>query len=311
MSIDRQMREGIPVATAVRQATQQIGLELNDFRGQIERSVADAMNSLKDANEESTTQIREILKAQIETMVGEIKSLVEQGKSVKDVEARVREVTLALQNYLTAIKLPGVKGEIGEINVIQDLQDAFLGQSSIVIEPIGASDATDVLIRFLCDNVDIGRCLVEIKSRKTWSNEYLDQVRADMKRYNAPFAALVVEKLPRNAKGKNFHIDAARGLIITTPAELVVPTVTMFYEIHANSHKLQNKTLSLESLTSDRDLLYYLDDNMKILEDCKRISDQADDSAAKIKAHVANIATRLQDNNRSLAQILSKFSITR
>ena len=311
MAMDRQMRQGVPIAAAVNQATQQIGLELNDFRGQIERSVSDALSNLKDANVESTSQIRDVLRAQIETMVTEIKTLVEQGKSVKDVEARVKEVTLALQNYLTTIKLPGIKGEIGEINAIQDLQDAFLGQSGIVIDAIGGSDATDVLIKFLFDgNIEIGRCLVEIKSRKTWSNDFIDQVREDMKRYNAPFAALVVDKLPRNAKGKNFHIDTARGLIITTPAELVVPTVTMFYEIHANSYKLQNRTLSLESLASDRDLLFYLEDNMKILEDCKKISDQAEDSAKKIKAYTTNIASRLQENNRALAQILSKFSIT-
>jgi hypothetical protein len=84
----------------------------------------------------------------------------------------------------------------------------------------------------------------------------------------------------------------------------------MFYEIHANSYKLQNRTLSLESLASDRDLLFYLEDNMKILEDCKKISDQADDSAKKIKTYTTNIASRLQENNRALAQILSKFSIT-
>jgi hypothetical protein len=311
MAMDRQMRQGVPIAAAVKQATQQIGLELNDFRGQIERSVSDALSNLKDANVESTIQIRDVLRAQIETMVTEIKTLVEQGKSVKDVEARVKEVTLALQNYLTTIKLPGIKGEIGEVNAIQDLQDAFVGQSGIVIDAIGGSDATDVLIKFLFDgSVEIGRCLVEIKSRKTWSNDFIDQVREDMKRYNAPFAALVVDKLPKNAKGKNFHIDTARGLIITTPAELVVPTITMFYEIHANSYKLQNRTLSLESLASDRDLLFYLEDNMKILEDCKKISDQADDSAKKIKAYTTNIASRLQENNRALAQILSKFSVT-
>lgn len=311
MAIDRQMRQGVPIASAVKLATQQIGLDLTDLRGQIERDVSEAMSSLRDANQDSVRQMRSVLEAQIETMVTEVKTLVEQGKSVKEVEARVKEVTLALQNYLTAIKLPGVKGEVGEINVIQDLQDAFLGQSSITVDPIGGSDATDILIKFLHEgNIEIGRCLVEIKSRKIWSNDYLEQVREDMNRYNAPFAVLVVDRLPKNAKGKNFHIDITKGLIITTPAELVVPTVTMFYEIHANSYKLQNKTLSLESLASDRDLLYYIDDNMKILEDCKKIADQADDSAKKIKTHATNIASRLQQNNRALAQILSKFSIT-
>jgi hypothetical protein len=47
---------------------------------------------------------------------------------------------------------------------------------------------------------------------------------------------------------------------------------------------------------------------MKILEDCKKISDIAEDSARKIKEHTTIIASRLQQNNRKIAERLSTGS---
>src|SRR5947207_8074806 len=121
----------------------------------------------------------------LQGVVAQIVSLVEQGKSATEIEASVKEAASALQNYVLTLKLPGVKGDEGERNVLQDLQDAYLGQSSIVIEPRGGADATDALVKFQYGGVEIGRSLIEVKSRKTWSNDFLDQSRADMKRYNA------------------------------------------------------------------------------------------------------------------------------
>ena len=307
-AIDRQVRNGVPVTAAVQQAVKEIGIELTGLRQQLEQGLAERFDDLRGENETSLKQIREILDQQAELMLAEVKSLVDQGKSVTEVEARVREATLTLQNYLTAMRLPGIKGEEGETNVLRDLQDSFLGQSEVLIEPIGGADATDAIIKFYHEEVEIGRSLVEVKSRKTWSNEYIEQVKGDMKRYNAPLAMLVVDKLPKIAKSRGFHVDIGRGVTITAPPELVVPTVTMFYQILAASYMLQKRTLDLESIAADRDLTYYVNDNMKILDDCKEISDTADDSARKIKEHVANISSTLRENNRKIALILSKFS---
>ena len=44
---------------------------------------------------------------------------------------------------------------------------------------------------------------------------------------------------------------------------------------------------------------------MLTLEDCKKISDEADDSSRKIKEYATNIGSRLQNNNRKIASILS------
>jgi hypothetical protein len=249
--------------------------------------------------------------AAVQHAVKEIgKSLSEHGKSISEIESRLTQATMTLQTCLTALRLPGVKGEEGELNVLRELQDAFLGQSCVRIEPIGGPDATDVLGKFFQGEVEIGRSLVEVKSRKTWSTDYLEQVRNDMKRYNAPLAVLVVDKLPKAAKAQGFHVDTESGVIVTTPTDLVVPALTMFYEIHAASYRLQKRTLDLELLAADQDLVHYVNDNMKILENCKKISDAMDDAHRTVEEQLGGISARLKDNAAKIAIILAKYSPT-
>jgi hypothetical protein len=274
----------------------------------VQRTLTEKIDSLSGLNQEAVKRIGDTLGQGLQGIVAQMTNLVEQGKSASEVEASVRQAAGALQSYLLSLKLPGVRGNEGEKSVLRDLQDAFLGQTCIKVEPLGGSDATDALVKFQHGGVEIGHSLIEVKSRQNWSNDFLDQTRADMKRYNAAFAILVVNKLPRTARTRGYHVDAGEGLVITTTSDLATPTLTMFYEIHAASYKLQKKALDLVSLSADRDLTYHINDNMKILEDCKKISDIAEDSARKIKEHTTIIASRLQQNNRKIAERLSTGS---
>jgi hypothetical protein len=129
-----------------------------------------------------------------------------------------------------------------------------------------------------------------------------------MKRYNTSLAVLIADKLPRNAKGKGFSIDTQAGLVVTVSSELAFPTVSMFYELHTAVFRLQRKALDIRHLSSNRDLLFYVNDNLKCLDDCKKISDLVEDSSRKVREHTASISSRLQQNNGKIAQILSKFS---
>jgi hypothetical protein len=303
-SIDRQIRHGVPT-TAMLQTLRQTIIGPGGLEEEIESKIVGKFEQLRCENENSTKLLREIVAEQVGAIIGEVKGLVDQGKSIADIESRIRDATASLQTYLTAIRVPALKGEEGEVNVIRELQEAFMGQTCFKIEPIGGADATDALIHFYQARVEIGGCLVEVKSRNSWSNDFLAQVRTDMERYNIALAILAVNKLPKAAKGRGFHIDADQGMLITTAPELVAPTVGMLYEISAASYHLQQHSLDFRSLVSKRDLIYYINDNMRILEDCKKASDIADDAARKIKEHLANIASRLSDNNRQIARILS------
>jgi len=305
-SIDQQIRHGIP-ATAVLQTLRQAIAGPGGLGEEIESKIAKRFEELRCENENSTKLLREIIAEQVGAIVGEIKGLVEQGKSITDIESRIREATGALQTYLTAIRVPSIKGEEGESNVIRELQEAFMGQTCFKVEPIGGADATDTIVHFFQAGVEIGGCLVEVKSRSSWSSEFVAQVQADMERYNIALAVLAVNRLPKSAKGRGFHIDAEVGMLVTTSAELVAPTVGMFYEICSTDYRLRRHSFNLESLVAKRDLTYYINDNMRILEDCKKVSDVADDFVMKIKEHLANIGSRLKENNRRIAQILSDF----
>ena len=315
MAIDTQYRHGAPIGTAVSYAIKEIGANVGEMRTELESQLIAKFNEIKNQNEMSARQliesVKDVVGQQTEAVICQVKILLEQGKSVAEIQGMLKETVGSVQTYLTAIGLPTVKGEEGEINVLRDLQDAFLGQSSLRIEPVGGADATDVIVKFCKDDIEIGRSLVEVKSRKTWSSEYMEQVREDMRRYNVALAALVVDKLPKTAKARGFHVDTEMGVVIITPPELIIPTVTMFYEIHAAIYRLQKRTLDLQSVVADRDLVYYINDNMKTLDDCKRISDVIDDSSRKVKEHVTNISSRLQNNNAKIAEILTKFSMDR
>jgi hypothetical protein len=308
MAVDWQVRQGAPITAAVQLATKQISLEFAGMEEKVQRTIIEKLDNLNGLNQEAVKHIGDSLNQGLQGMVGQIMTLVEQGKSASEIEASVKEAAGALQSYVLALKLPGVQGEEGEKSVLRELEDAFLGQTCIKVESLGGADATDAIVKFQFGGVEIGRSLVEVKSRKNWSNDFLDQTRTDMKRYNAAFAILVVKKLPRTAKTKGYHVDAGEGLVITTTPELVTPTLTMFYEIHAASYKLQKKALDLETLSAEEDLVYYVNDNMKVLDDCKKISDIVEDSSRKIKERTTSIGSRLKDNNRRIAEILSKYS---
>jgi len=308
MAIDRQVRQGAPVTAAVQLATKQIALEFAGMEDKVQRTITEKLDNMSGLNQEAVKHIGYTLGQGLQGIVAQITTLVEQGKSASEIEASVRQAAGALQSYVLSLKLPGVQGDEGEKSVLRELEDAFLGQTCIKVEPLGGTDATDALVKFRHGGVEIGHSLVEVKSRKNWSNDFLDQTRADMKRYNAAFAILVVNKLPRTARTRGYHVDAGEGLVITTTSDLVTPTLTMFYEIHAASYKLQKKALDLVTLSADRDLTYHINDNMKILEDCKKISDIAEDSARKSKEHTTIIASRLQKNNRKIAERLSTGS---
>ena len=306
-SMDRQVRHGIP-ATAMLQTLTQTIAGPGGLGEEIESKITKRFEELRCENENSTKLLREIVAEQVGAIVGEIKGLVEQGKSISDIESRIKEATGALQTYLTAIRIPTLAGEEGEVNVLRDLQEAFMGQTCFKVEPIGGPDATDAIVHFCQGGLEIGSCLVEVKSRNTWSNNFVGQVRDDMKRYNIALALLASNRLPKSARGRGFHVDADFGILVITEPNMVVPTVSMYYEISSSTNNLQRHNLDLQSLAANRDLTFYINDNMKILENCKQISDAADDSARKIKGYVTNISSKLRENNGKIANILSTFS---
>jgi hypothetical protein len=311
-SIDRQYKVGAPVAVAVSQAMNEISSDISGIKKEVIKDIVDRFSQLQTQNQSDAAQLREVIREivaqQSQDVMGQVRLLQDQGKSVAEIHGLLKETVGSMQTVMTAFQVPAIRGEEGEVFSIKSLQEAFFGVPGVKVEMVGGSDATDGLIKFSQNEAEIGRAIVEVKSRKTWANAFLDQVRSDMERYDAPLAVIVADKLPRNAKGKGFAIDSQVGLIIVTTVDLLVPTVSMFYEIHLLTFKMQKKTLDLGSLAADKDLIHYINDNMNCLDYCKQIIDSAKDSAAKIEKLASAMSTRLHTNNRKIAEIMGKLN---
>jgi len=311
--IDRQYKAGAPIGIAVFQAIKEIGSSISEMKNEVIRDIVERFVQMQAQNQSEAEQLREILhevvSRQTQDVMTQISFLQEQGKSVTEIHGMLKESVESIRTVMTALQVPGVKGEEGELFCMKNLQEAFYGVQGVKIEPLGGADGTDGLVKFYQNEVEVGRVLVEVKSRKTWNNAFLEQVRSDMERYNVPLAVVVAEKLPRNAKGKGFALDSQVGLVVITTQDLLIPTVTMFHQIHTVAFKMQKKALDLGCLAANKDLIYYINDNMNCLEDCKRIVDTVRDSGAKVEKLVLAMSTRLQTNSRKVAEILSKLNL--
>lgn len=307
-AIDRQFKHGAPVGAAVAQAISEIGARVGSMQNEVEDELRKHFQEMISRNEISADQLtkttREVVREQTESVISQVRILLEQGKTISEASSLLKEAAGSVQAALASSKIAGVKGEEAEIQTIQNLRDAFFGVEGIKIDPIGGADATDAILAFVYRGLEVGRILLEIKARRGWSAEYLSQVREDMKRYGSSLAVLVAEKLPRNAKGKGFSVDTETGIVIVIGPELVFQTVSMFYELHTTVFKLQKKVLDLGSLTSSKDFLFYVNDNLKCLDDCKQISDILNDSSRKITDRLASISSRLQHNIGAIAKMI-------
>jgi len=309
-AIDRQILQGAPLSEVVHLAVKEIGQNLSGLGSEIDRRIQEKFDEFKINSEDSGKQLRELIKEitqqQNEAMLTQIRQLIEQGKTLPEIETRLRETAQSIQTYITSIQIPAIKAEEGELITLKSLQDAFFGVTGVSIEPIGGPDATDAVTHFKQNGVEIGKSLIEIKSRRKWSNDNLDQIKQDMKRYQTPLAIIVSDTLPRNARGKGFAIDADVGIVVITTPDMVVQTVTMFYEIHITIKQMQKTTLDLDSIASKKNILFYINDNLKCLDDCKKISDVIEDTKGKVHELLESICQRLRGNNRAIVDIISK-----
>jgi hypothetical protein len=250
--------------------------------------------------------VGEIVEEQVKLLVGKVEMLLRQSKAIDEIEKQLKEAVGGLNTILERFKVPTVKGEEKELELLKMINEAFLGNQNVVLEPIGGPDATDAIVIFRHQDLEIGRVLIESKAAKTWKNEFLEQVKSDMSRYNIATAILATETLPRSAKVKGYTIDDNLGIIVITTPEMAVPTVAMFYDIYACSYRF-GKTMDLKAILEKKDIVHYVEDNLNCLDDCKKIIDCIGDANEKIEKYVKNIMNRIKQNNEKIIEILSQY----
>ena len=105
-----------------------------------------------------------------------------------------------LQELLRLQKVPSEKGELGELEIVEQLANFYPEDE---YEHLGKPGDTDILIKPRFNGMYIGHTLL-IESKKNnsgWKRTYVHQVRKHMKLRNQRFAILAVEVMPRSANG--------------------------------------------------------------------------------------------------------------
>jgi hypothetical protein len=269
----------------------------------------------KEMKEDTKKFVKEVVEEQVKTLVDKVELLLNQGKSIDEIKNELKSVmsgiegaTGGLNTVLQSLKIAPVKGEKAELELIGMVNEAFLANKNVSVEPLGGPDATDIIVKFSYQDLEIGRVLIESKASDTWSNDFLEQTKKDMNRYDIATAILSVMKPPRGAKVKGYTIDDSLGIIIITTPDMAASTLAMFYDLYLANYRLGKKTFNLQAIMDDKDILCHINDNMNCLDDCKKINDCIDKSHRDIHQHVSAIMSRLKDNNEKIALILSKHS---
>ena len=292
--------------------TNQMGLVVDKIETLLkqEKSIEQIQKELK---EDTKKFVKEIVEEQVKTLVEKVELLLKQGKSIDEIEKELRTVlgglesaTSGLSAIMQSFKIAPVKGERAELELLSMINEAFLTNKNVSMEPLGGPDATDVLVKFLYQDLEIGRVLIESKASEKWSNSFLEQTQKDMRRYGVATAILSVQKPPRGAKVKGYTIDDTLGIVVITTPEMAVSTLTMFYDMYLANYRLGRKTINLQTIMDDKDIIHHIQDNLECLNDCKKINDCIDKSQRTIHNHVNKIVNRLKHNNVKIALILSK-----
>lgn len=269
----------------------------------------------KEMKEDTKKFVKETVEEQVKVLVEKIELLLRQGKSIDEIKTELSSIlsgiqgaTGGLNTLLQSLKIAPVKGEKAELELIGMINETFLTNKNVVVEPLGGPDATDIIVKFSFQDLEIGRVLIESKSSDTWNNEFLEQTKRDMKRYGIATAILSVAKPPRGAKVRGYTIDDSLGIVIITTPDMAASTVAMFYDMYLANYRLGKKTSNLQAIMDDKDIICHIDDNMTCLNDCKKINDCIDKSQRDIHKSVTAIINRLTENNEKIAMLISKHT---
>jgi len=121
--------------------TNQMGLvvEKIDTLLKQEKSIEQIQKELK---EDTQKFVKEIVEGQVKTLVEKVELLLNQGKTIDEISQNLKEATGGLDTILQSLKIPSVKGEKGEVELLSMINEAFLLNKNVSIEPLGTRQGT-------------------------------------------------------------------------------------------------------------------------------------------------------------------------
>ncbi len=200
------------------------------------------------AEREAATRLRPKLTAEIRDEVEETYSRRLKAKD-KIIERQQREVD-EMGRRLEQVP-SGDRGEIGEEDVLQSLQQAFRDD----IRPVGRGKAGldvvhKVLEKFGGESIVAGTIVYESKDTLNWRDAFVTKAKKDREKYETPHVVVVSRAFPRKEKEKVlFWRD---GVPIVNPS-LVVPVAQFIRNFIVEAHR---KGLSGQDVARKTEELY-------------------------------------------------------
>lgn len=287
----------------IQQAMSEFGASVFQVRDQILAALNSSSKEYGQVILEDLNRQLNIVHQRLETITRENATL---NPALKESLASLNGTASAIGSLLTSLRLPSIKGELGETNVLDSMRAAFLGIPSVSIEPLGGAGNTDMIIRFEQNNMEIAKVLVESKNRVAWSNSFLTQLQRDMDEGEANFGILVTAALPKDAKTRGYTISEKSGIIIIATPELAPTVALVLYELIRSLDRLSNRGQALRTLLQSRELVDCLTNNLFLVEPLRGVAKIVDKARADVNSAVSSIMEVIQRNNTKLAEYLSQ-----
>ena len=197
-----------------------------------------------------------------------------------------------LQELLMRQKVPSEKGKAGELGLLDELKDYFPEDD---YEHIGGPGDIDIVATPTYGDFSLTqKILIESKKNDSgWSSASVDNVRKHMQARSSQFAILVVEVMPRGARG--FLIEHSdQGAVLITSRKDVCIVYGALRSVFIAAHPFGIRTTDLRKLLEEKRIEEAAKDAMHYQEYLRKI---------RIKA------TRIISNARSMIEIANDLDM--
>jgi len=194
-------------------------------------------------------------------------------EQVKLLAQLVANISPTLEELLRIQKVPGEKGHLGEMELVDVLNDYFPEDEC---KHLSGSGETDILAFLKHDGSYLGhKVMIESKKNASgWRRDYVHQVQQHMKVRGERFAILAVDIMPKGANG--FLVEnCSEGVIFVTSRENFKVAYAALRSVLITLHPLERRTIDFKRVLADKRVEEAIKDAYGYEENIKKIRQKA------------------------------------
>lgn len=250
------------------------------------------------AEREAAARLRPTLAAEIRADLEENygRRLKVQAKTIERQQRDLDEMSRRLEQVPS-----GDRGEIGEEDLLQSLQQAFRGDD---IKPVGRGKAgLDVVHKVLekigGEAVVAGTIVYESKDTLKWRDAFVTKAKEDREKYETPHVVVVSRAFPRKEKEK--ELSWRDGVPIVNPS-LVVPVAQFIRKFIVEMHRAGLSERDVARKTGELYAYIRSEKFRRILSDIVEISGKLRDALEAEKRQHGKLWRRREQAYKDLDQ---------